>query len=95
MTRHLRALALLFAVAGPAVLAPTLAAAYPPLPPPPVEVVPPPPGPGHIWRRGGWRWNGVRYVWVPGVYVRRRPGYHAWIPGHWGRRGRWIPAHWR
>ena len=46
----------------------------PPPPPPParvVERVPPPPPGYYAWRPGHWRWNGYRYVWVPGHYVAR------------------------
>ncbi len=74
---------------------PRTAQAYPPIPGPRAEVVPAAPGPGYIWRPGYWHWNGRGYAWVRGVYVGKRPGYHAWVPGHWGPRGRWIPAHWR
>jgi WXXGXW repeat (2 copies) len=38
-------------------------------PAPVVEVAPPPPAPGYVWQPGYWSWNGVQYVWVPGVYV--------------------------
>ena len=43
-----------------------------------------------------WRWNGYRWVWVPGPRYYPRPRAH-WIPGHWvwGPYGRhWIPGHW-
>lgn len=45
-----------------------------------------------------WRWNGYRWVWVPGPRYRYYgPPARHWIPGHWvwgpyGRR--WIPGHW-
>ena len=45
-----------------------------PAPPPMiVERVPPPPieHPYWVWRQGGWRWNGYRYVWMRGHYVER------------------------
>ena len=71
------------------------AEAYPPVPVPRAEVVPATPGPRYIWRPGHWYWDGRDYVWHRGVYIERRPAYHAWVPGHWGPRGRWIPAHWR
>jgi hypothetical protein len=68
-------------------------------PPPPVrEVVPPPPHPGWIWQGGYHRWDGARYVWVPGAYVAPpRPGVR-WIPGHWRNTPRgyiWVEGHWR
>jgi hypothetical protein len=69
-------------------------------PPPPRERIPPPP-PAHrdwAWHAGYHRWNGARYVWVPGRYVA--PPYRGgrWVPGHWtnGPRGYvWIEGHWR
>ena len=48
---------------------------YPPLQPAPpaalVEALPPPPGVYYVWRPGHWRWDGFRYAWVKGHYVRR------------------------
>jgi hypothetical protein len=67
--------------------------------PPPIRVerVPPPPGPGFVWEGGYWRWNGVRYVWVPGRYAHGpRVGAH-WVPGHWVHRPGgwvWVEGHW-
>ncbi len=43
----------------------------PPPPAPIVEAVPSPPGAYYVWRPGHWRWNGFRYVWIRGHYVRR------------------------
>ena len=37
----------------------------PPAPLPIAAVVPPPSPAAALWRRGHWRWNGGRYVWVP------------------------------
>jgi hypothetical protein len=68
-------------------------------PPPPrvVETVPPPPGPGYAWHGGYHRWDGQRYVWVPGRY-ERVPYEHAhWVDGHWDRRHGgyvWVEGHW-
>ncbi|WP_373318302.1 hypothetical protein [Acidocella aminolytica] len=50
-----------------------------------------------MWRPGHWVWNGYRYRWVGGGYVRRAPGWHRWINGHWAIVGgvwRWVPGHW-
>ena len=68
-------------------------------PPPPVrEVVPVAPQPGWVWQPGYHRWDGARYVWVPGAYVAPpRPGVR-WIPGHWRNTPRgyvWVEGHWR
>ena len=69
-------------------------------PPPPRvhEVVPRPIHPGWVWQPGYHRWDGARYVWVPGVYAAPpRPGVR-WVPGHWRNTPRgyvWIEGHWR
>lgn len=59
-------------------------------PPAQYEVVPAAPYVGAVWIGGYWGWHGGRHVWVPGHYVRPRPGYH-WQPRHWerGPHGRW------
>ena len=70
--------------------------------PPPriVERVPPPP-PEHrdwAWHAGYHRWDGERYVWVPGTYVEPPHGHARWVEGHWAHRGGgwvWIEGHWR
>jgi hypothetical protein len=68
--------------------------------PPPVIVEHPTvrPGPHHVWIRGFYRWNGVRYVWTPGRWVIP-PRHHArWVDGHWVRRPGgwfWMEGHWR
>jgi len=66
-------------------------------PPRPREVVPVNPHPGWVWHEGYHRWDGRRYVWVPGEYVAPpRPGVR-WVPGHWDRRHGgyvWIEGHW-
>jgi hypothetical protein len=71
-----------------------------PPPPRPVEVVPAPP-PEHrdyVWQPGYHRWDGERYVWVPGHYEHPPHPHARWIPGHWDRRGGgyvWVDGHWR
>lgn len=62
------------------------------------EVVPPPPHEGWVWRQGYHRYDGGRYVWVPGSYAE--PPYRRahWVPGHWVRERRgyyWEEGHWR
>jgi hypothetical protein len=70
-----------------------------PPPPPPREYVPVRPGPRYVWVGGFQRWDGARYVYVPGRWVLPpRPYYHQWVPGHWRetRRGWvWVEGHWR
>jgi hypothetical protein len=65
-------------------------------PPPQVEVVPPP-RLNYQWAPGYWRWNGRRHVWIRGVWVPVRRGFH-WEPAVWvqGPSGRWhlVPGHW-
>lgn len=92
----------LFAIVGALFLSASLAAGAQVVvrigpPPPPVEVIPVVPHPGWVWQPGFHRWDGFRYVWVPGHYARP-PFFGArWIPGHWrpGPGGYvWIPGHW-
>lgn len=67
-------------------------------PPAPLrEVVPAPVHPGWVWQPGYHRWDGVRYVWVPGAYAAPPRAGLRWRPGHWrnGRRGYvWVEGHW-
>ncbi len=53
--------------------------------------------PGYVWAPGYWRWDGYRYGWRGGYWVRGRVGYR-YAPGGWGacgphwcyRGGRWV-----
>ena len=71
-----------------------------PPPPRPVEVVPPPP-PEHrdwAWHNGYHRWDGARYVWVPGFYAQPPHPHAHWVDGRWANRGGgyvWVEGHWR
>ena len=69
-----------------------------PPPPRPVEVVPAPPHRGWVWVPGYHRWDGHRYVWVGGRYVKPpRPGA-VWVAGDWHpeRGGQvWHAGYWR
>ena len=72
-----------------------------------VRVAPPPlavevrgvaPGPEFVWIEGYHRWDGDRYVWVPGHWDRRPRAGADWVPGHWAhdRQGwYWVEGHWR
>ena len=66
-------------------------------PRPEVEAPPPRPGVGFVWTPGYHRWDGGRYVWVPGAWVRPpRPRAH-WVRAHWVHRPRgWVlvEGHW-
>src|ERR1700745_3856681 len=89
--------AALMLVAGPGVARAGVVVGFAP-PAPVVETVPVPPAPGYVWQPGYWSWNGVQYVWVPGVYVMPPYARAVWVPGTWvGRGGGWVgPAgHWR
>lgn len=66
-------------------------------PPPPREVIPPPVHPGWAWQPGYHRWDGARYVWVPGAYVAPPRAGGRWVPGHWRNSPRgyvWVDGHW-
>ena len=68
---------------------------------PPVAVVEhpgPPPGRDFVWVSGYHRWDGNRYVWVPGHYERPPHGHHVWVAHHWEHRhDGWVlvEGHWR
>jgi hypothetical protein len=61
------------------------------------------PGPGAVWIRGHWEWEGGRRVWWPGyweyppyaggVWINGGWGWHNghryWRHGGWGRGGHW------
>jgi hypothetical protein len=72
---------------------------YAPIPPSRYEAMPPPRGERFLWQPGHWHWDGIRYVWIGGHYVERRPHFHHWVEGRWDwapRMGRyvWRPGHW-
>jgi hypothetical protein len=96
-----KALLLGLVMAAGAVTAPTIASAGVVVD---IDVAPPPvrietvPGPrvGFAWAPGFWEWRDHGHVWVPGHYIRERPGYR-WIGDRWDQRGgRWHhePGHW-
>ena len=58
----------------------------------------PPPGPGYVWIVGYHRWDGGRYVWVPGHWIVPPRARAPWIPGHWAQDNRgwyFVEGHWR
>ena len=68
--------------------------------PPPIVVERPalPPSPRYAWISGYQRWDGVRYVWVPGHYVIPPRPTVVWVPGHWVQRGPgwvFVGGYWR
>ncbi len=67
-------------------------------PPPVVERRPPPPERGFVWIGGYHRWDGERYVWVPGRWERPPREHAVWVAHHWVHRsGGWVlvEGHWR
>lgn len=70
--------------------------------PPPrvVERRPPPPFEHRdwAWHAGYHRWDGTRYVWVPGAYEAPPRPHAIWVEGRWIHRGGgwyWREGHWR
>ena len=68
--------------------------------PPPVVVERPGPPPerGFVWIRGYQRWDGGRYVWVPGHYERPPHPGARWVDHKYvHRNGGWVfqEGHWR
>ena len=67
-------------------------------PAPIVEAHERPPHPGWVWIDGYHRWNGRRYVWVHGHWVRAPHPGAVWVAHHYEQRnGGWvlIEGHWR
>jgi len=68
-------------------------------PPPPIhEVHDHPPHDGWVWHEGHHRWDGQRYVWVKGFWVRPPHPGAVWVAHHWEQRnGGWvlIEGHWQ
>lgn len=57
-----------------------------------------PPARGFVWITGYHRWDGARYVWVPGRWERPPRPHARWVAAHWvHRHGTWvlIEGHWR
>ena len=66
----------------------------------PHERIPPPPSEHRdwAWHAGYHRWDGNRYVWVPGAYEQPPRPHARWVEGRWVRRGGgwvWIDGRWR
>jgi len=53
----------------------------------------PSPRRGYVWAPGHWEWNGHRYYWVGGTWLRERPGYVYYAPAWEQRNGRWHYQH--
>jgi hypothetical protein len=66
---------------------------------PPARIVETVPAPrrGFVWQNGYQRWNGHRYVWVPGRYARPPYARAVWVSGRWSHSPRgyyFVPGHW-
>jgi hypothetical protein len=62
-----------------------------------VETVVERPGPGYVWARGYWDWDGDSWAWVPGTWVTAPVRSATWVPASYRRvSGGWeyVPAHW-
>lgn len=58
----------------------------------------PPPGPPRVWVAGYHRWDGRRYVWVPGAWMAPPRPHAHWVEGRWIHEHRgyyWREGHWR
>ena len=56
------------------------------------------PGAGYVWTPGYHRWDGHRYEWVGGAWLRPPHPRAHWEPAHWVRRGHgwvFVEGHWR
>lgn len=55
-----------------------------PPPPPRRELVVGRPRLGAVWVKGHWFWSPLvgRYIWKPGMWIERRPGF-IWVEHRW------------
>ena len=59
-------------------------------PPPPRYERVPAPRRGMVWSQGYWEMRGHRHVWIPGTWMRVRPGYSYHQPGWQQRNNQWY-----
>ena len=55
------------------------------------------PGPGYVWVKGFWDWDGGQWVWLPGRWERPASAGVVWVEPHYFRDGegyRYEPGHW-
>jgi hypothetical protein len=53
---------------------------------------------GYVWAEGYHRWDGRRYTWRRGYWVRPPRAHAYWVPAHWvhSRYGWYlVRGHWR
>jgi hypothetical protein len=56
------------------------------------------PGSDYVWVQGYYNWDGSRYEWVPGAWVRTPRPSAVWVPAHWQPTTGgyvWVPGAWR
>jgi len=96
--KFLRNAFLLAALTAQMALAQAVVRMQPPPPPPNQEMVGRAPHPGFVWTQGYQRWDGRRYMWVPGRWVRPPRAGAVWVQPRWIQRGNeWVfrPGRWR
>ena len=85
----------------PAIPASGVVATVPATPPPPTveaNVASVSPGSEYVWVQGYYNWDGARYQWVPGSWVRTPSVNAMWVPAHWQPTTGgyvWVPGSWR
>jgi hypothetical protein len=55
------------------------------------------PSTGDVWIAGDWKYDGAKYVWVPGSWQRPAASDLTWVPGAWLKTSsghEYIPGHW-
>ena len=55
------------------------------------------PSPNHIWIAGLWKYDGGKYVWLPGSWERPATEDMTWVPGAWLKTAsgyEHVPGHW-
>jgi hypothetical protein len=73
-------------------------ATMPDTPAMPSEVMSVSPGPEYVWVKGYYNWDGSRYQWVPGTWVRASSPSAVWVPAHWQPTTGgyiWVAGAWR
>jgi len=63
----------------------------------PVYVQPAIPAPGYLWTPGYWAYGPLGYYWVPGTWVSPPFAGLLWTPGYWGWQGgvyMWNGGYW-
>jgi hypothetical protein len=67
-------------------------------PAPPQEVITTAPSPTHVWVPGYYEWQGKRYVWKQGHWVKRPNYAGTYVQGHWEKQPNgwvWTQGYWR